>query len=133
MYLKIILVLLVFWVSKSTNAQQKLETTALNRITLIKNDTSYIFFVLKSGKKKSVKPDMNYYWFRPDTILITNSGFGGKLLNGEYKVFYPNKNIKESGFFDYGLKTGEWMEWNEKGRVVQIYNWKKGYLNVNSG
>jgi antitoxin component YwqK of YwqJK toxin-antitoxin module len=123
---KITVLFLVF--SLNIFAQKKLKTTALNRITFAKNDTLYRFFLVKPGKKIAAKSGVNYYWYRPDTILITNSGFDGRLLNGEYKVFYPNKNLKESGIFDEGVKTSEWRSWDESGRLLQVYNWKKGHL-----
>lgn len=131
MFKKAVLLVQILIFSFVSNAQKKLQTTALNRITFIKNDTLYVFFVLKPGEKFKPKSSGNFHWFRPDTILITNSGFGGKLLNGEYKVFYPNKNIKESGFFDHGLKTGEWREWDIEGRLLKITNWKNGFREGN--
>jgi len=128
MYTRSTLIILSLIISSRAFTQQKLETTALNRITFVKNDTVYRFFILKPGKKVNAKPGLNYYWFKPDTILITNSGYDGRLLNGEYKTFYPNKNIKEYGMFDEGLKTGEWKTWSADGKLLQIYNWKKGHL-----
>ncbi|MBO9202341.1 MULTISPECIES: toxin-antitoxin system YwqK family antitoxin [Niastella] len=104
-----------------------LETDALTRFTLQKSDTIYHFQAVKPAEKNpKVNQSIFYYWFRPDTILVTRGGFDGKLLNGEYKSFYPNKNLKESGRFKAGLKTGEWKSWYSNGELQSVTKWQAG-------
>lgn len=67
-----------------------------------------------------------YYWYKRDTILTTMGGYDGHLLDGEYKVFYPDRNFKEHGSFDKGLKTGIWKTWFPGGKLASVVNWKKG-------
>ena len=43
------------------------------------------------------------------TILVTQGGYNGRLLNGDFRVFYPNKNLKENGNYQFGLKEGTWI------------------------
>lgn len=100
---------------------------ALNRVVLNKADTIYQFYTIKPNGKTPQATDGNYYyWYHSDTILITRNGFDGKLLHGEYKVFYPNKNIKESGAFMHGLKTSEWKAWFSNGELESVSHWKAG-------
>ena len=106
--------------------QDQPETTALNRITLNRKDTIYQFFVQKVPEKFKLQLDQDYFWFAPDTILMTKGAYDGKLLHGSYKVFYPNKNLKEEGYFEHGLRTGLWRTWTIEGRMTAMTNWVKG-------
>src|SRR5688500_101 len=67
--------------------------------------------------KNQINPsaDRYYYWYSANQINTTQGGFSGSLLNGLYSDFYRNKNLKEKGEFDHGLKTGEWMAWYDNG------------------
>jgi hypothetical protein len=118
--------LLVYWCGGCKTGWD-LETEALNRIILNRSDTIYQFYTIKPTDKSSgVKESDYYYWFRPDTILVTRGGFDGKLLHGEYRSFYPNKNLKENGRFEYGLKTGEWKSWFSNGELQAVSKWHTG-------
>lgn len=123
----ITLVILFVCVNWFCTPQQELKTDALNRVLLQKSDTVFQFYTIKSTDTR-IQPESNsyYYWFKPDTILVTNNGFDGKLLHGDYTVFYPNKNLKEKGTFQNGLKTGEWKSWFDNGEVQSVSHWKLG-------
>jgi hypothetical protein len=112
-------------------SQDKLEITALNRITINHGDTISQFYVAKPPAKINFSQEKNYHWYVKDTILITQSASDGKILNGDYKVFYPNKNLLEKGRFKYGLKTGTWKNWYPNGVLRQTVNWSNG--NINGG
>jgi hypothetical protein len=114
-------------ISISCKTGQELGTETQNRVVLNKSDTIYQFYTIKpTGRKPKVKESSYYYWFRADTILVTRKGFDGKLLHGDYKAFYPNKNLKESGQFEYGLKNGEWKAWFSNGELQSVSNWRAG-------
>jgi antitoxin component YwqK of YwqJK toxin-antitoxin module len=107
--------------------QEDLKMDALNRVILNKSDTIYQFYTIKpSDKQQQATGNYYYFWFKPDTILVTHSGFDGKLLHGEYKVFYPNKNLREQGNFKNGLKTGEWKSWHSNGEIQSVSHWRMG-------
>ncbi|MGL5890720.1 MAG: hypothetical protein ACRC3B_12585, partial [Bacteroidia bacterium] len=61
--------------------------------------------VLHSNGKAKPREGYTYYWFASNSIQQTENGFDGKLLHGEYKAFYLNNALKESGEFSNGLKT----------------------------
>jgi hypothetical protein len=108
------------------DADEKLVSDVLNERRIIRNDTLLVCYL--ASDEKIVRPDLNkiYYSFDRDTILRTAGGFAGRLLNGEYKVYYPNKNLYESGWFYYGLKDGDWRTWNPDGSLKKVSHWKRG-------
>jgi hypothetical protein len=108
------------------DADERLPTDVLNERRIVRNDTLFLFSV--APEDKIIKPVETkiYYWFNRDTILHTTGGFGGRLLNGEYKVYYPDKSLRESGWFFYGLKDGDWRTWNPDGSLLKVIHWKKG-------
>jgi hypothetical protein len=110
----------------SQDADDRLLSDAQDRRTIIRGDTLYRFYVADADKV--VRPDITkrYFWFKKDTVLSTVGDFGGRVLNGEYKVYYPDKSLKEAGQFRYGLKDGDWKTWNPDGSLQAIDHWKKG-------
>lgn len=70
-----------------------------------------------------------YHWYSSNKISITQGGYSGQLLNGRFTDVYLNKNLKEQGWFDAGLKTGEWKSWNMQGRLLETIIWVKGLPN----
>jgi antitoxin component YwqK of YwqJK toxin-antitoxin module len=73
-----------------------------------------------------IKNDRYYYWYLNNVIHSTQGGYNGKLLNGHYVAFYPDKNLKEEGDFKRGLKDGMWKTWNRKGDLTNVTTWDEG-------
>ena len=114
------------------NAQSKTEhllTIAPSHFIITKNDTVYSFYAVKPVNIKKAKENKVYYWFKKDTLLKTEGGFDGRILDGVFKMFYPNKNLSESGTFRNGLKINEWKAWYPNGKIQTITNWKNGEKN----
>jgi hypothetical protein len=80
--------------------------------------------VLFDSEKIHAKIGYTYYWYTDNDIKQTDGGFDGKLLHGEYKSFYLNKNLKEQGIFCRGLKEGEWKTWFANGKIHEIIHFK---------
>jgi hypothetical protein len=112
--------------AKAQDEDDRLLSNALDRRTIIRKDTLYLFYV--APEEKIVKPDPKkiYYWFNKDTILTSIGNFGGRVLDGAFKSYYPGKNLKESGLFRFGLKDGEWTSWYPDGSLERVVHWKKG-------
>jgi hypothetical protein len=108
------------------DGDEKLTADVLNQRRIVRNDTLFLFSVAPEEKLIKLVETKVYYWFNRDTILHTTGGFGGRLLNGEYKVYYPNKSLHESGWFFFGLKDGDWRTWNPDGSLLKVIHWKKG-------
>jgi effector-binding domain-containing protein len=80
-------------------------------------------------EKISVSSNRLYYWFSGNQVNITEGGYSGKPLNGSYEDLYDNKNLKESGNFEDGLKTGLWKSWTEEGLLINEFTFRKGAKN----
>lgn len=71
---------------------------------------------------------LQYHWYGSNKINVTQGGMGGKLLQGEYREFYLNKNLKVKGSFNKGLKEGQWNQWTENGMLLSQTHFSKGLL-----
>ena len=109
-----------------SQTDQNLVSTALHRVIFEKSDTIYNFYVVQAEKGMTISNDLIYSWYAPDTVLQTHGGYGRFVLNGNYTVFYPNKNLREEGTYSFGLKVGEWKNWYPNGVLNSSINWKKG-------
>ncbi|CAM4116735.1 hypothetical protein SAMN06265348_103275 [Pedobacter westerhofensis] len=83
---------------------------------------------VKPGGAPALKSDRQYYWFSGNQINMTQGGYSGKLLNGDYEDLYNNKNLKASGAFEQGLKTGVWKNWTEDGVLKDQFTFNEGQL-----
>lgn len=82
--------------------------------------------ILPFKKDPKIKNDRYYFWYMNNVIHSTQGGYNGQLLNGHYVSFYHDKNLKEEGDFDRGLKVGQWKTWNAKGDLTSVTNWNDG-------
>lgn len=67
-----------------------------------------------------------YFWLKAQQVHSTQGYSSGLLLHGEFQAFYPNKQLARRGYFYKGLKNGEWLYWNQEGRMILIEHWKSG-------
>ncbi|MCJ0743686.1 toxin-antitoxin system YwqK family antitoxin [Pedobacter montanisoli] len=104
-------------------------------ITAYKHHIAYedhkIAFYTQPSDKNLRKPDplSNYYWFSNGQIRFTQGGYSGKLIHGLYSDYYLNNQLKEQGYFNMGLKEGEWKLWNEAGALKARINYRRGEAN----
>lgn len=124
-YLSVVLFLSVLYVQ----GQSYNKELVLDRITVNESEQTITAFTKPVKAEFSPLPDRNYSWFSAGRIKSTQGGFSGKLLNGPYSVFYPDKNLKEKGQYAKGLKQGAWSAWNENGNLSAILNWDRGIRN----
>lgn len=67
-----------------------------------------------------------YYWLKTQEVHSTQGYSSGLLLHGEFKAFHKNKQLSQRGFFQKGLKNGEWLYWNRNGVLICIEHWRSG-------
>jgi antitoxin component YwqK of YwqJK toxin-antitoxin module len=79
-----------------------------------------------TDKKITTKSDKTYYWFKSKAVHITEGNYSGRLLHGEYISYFKSNQLKTKGSFVYGLKSGEWVDWDENGKKVSTTYWKSG-------
>lgn len=62
--------------------------------------------------------------------LLVRNGREMSFLDEEYKSWYPDGRLDDSGFYKNNQREGIWIDWLEEGRIrsVGLYkkNWKKG-------
>ena len=105
---------------------QKLPGYGLNKVRITLADKIIVAEIEPVSSNPSIKQNLVYYWYSANIIHTTQGGFSGKLLNGQYNEYYPDKNLKEQGEFKNGLKNGIWKNWNDDGTLSALANWKHG-------
>jgi antitoxin component YwqK of YwqJK toxin-antitoxin module len=106
--------------------------TAFHRITFECKDTLFQFYVTSPDIHFKPEDDREYYWYKSDTILTTFGGFEGKLLDGSFTKYFPNRNISIREIYSLGLKKGESKSWYPDGKLKSVIQWvngkKKGFF-----
>ena len=125
-YLTLTLALLNLNILCQAQTDEKVEVKAINRQFIKRKDTTYRFYAILPEHPLKVRPDRTYHWYKSDTILATSGGYDGRLLDGAFTVFYPDKNLEEEGLFRNGLRTGEWKIWYPGGKLHSIIHWEDG-------
>lgn len=105
---------------------QDLPDYGLNRVRIITSDQSVVAELNPVSVHVATKATLHYYWYSANAIHETQGGYSGRLLDGLYTAYYPNKNLKEQGRFKKGLKDGVWKYWKADGALQSTANWKKG-------
>lgn len=105
---------------------QIVPTDAFQKIRITQADRTLLAEIKPINTMPKAKPGLWYSWYAANQINTTQGGFSGKLLNGDYKEWYLNKNLKEQGQFERGLKSGVWKTWREDGTLSAMYTWKNG-------
>jgi hypothetical protein len=110
---------------------QKLPDFGLDKVHVVNSDQNIMAETIPVNSEPKLRDDRFYFWYSSNRIHSTQGGYTGRLLNGNYKEFYPDKTLKEEGNFRDGLKDGIWKTWNQNGNILQQYTWKKGLLSGN--
>ncbi|HSY61324.1 MAG TPA: hypothetical protein VK796_05575 [Cytophaga sp.] len=106
------------------------QVAGYNRVIIpTKDSVIYAWFYRNDdGNEINANEDKYYYWFAQNDIKKTRGGYDGKLLHGDYIVYYPNKDLCTKGLFKYGLKTGSWKSWYQGGEIKSKEKWRKGEI-----
>jgi len=125
-YTTLLLVLVHLGLYTQAQPEEKIEIKAINRQFIKRKDTTYRFYAIIPEQPVKTRPDRTYYWYKSDTILSSAGGYDGRLLDGSFRVFYPDKNLEEDGMFGNGLRTGEWKTWYPGGKIHSVIHWNDG-------
>jgi hypothetical protein len=120
--------LLLFGILSIANAQKYGLDLIKNRVTVSKDTLKATFFITDKVPQH-LKDKRFYYWYTSNQLNITQGGYSGRLLDGDFKSFYAHKNIKEHGEFKKGLKSGIWKSWYPNGVLQQKVAWSYGNKN----
>jgi hypothetical protein len=123
------LLVLILFVSGIVNVfAQKMPVLDTNRVRITEKDQTILAQINPVNSSPKVKSGLFYYWYSAGSIHFSQGGFSGKLLNGSYNEYYPDKNLKQQGTFKKGLKDGTWKSWNEDGTLSSATKWKNGLV-----
>jgi antitoxin component YwqK of YwqJK toxin-antitoxin module len=80
-----------------------------------------------SGGEQNVYHGL-YVSYDPDTKLYVEANYDMGVLHGEYTEFYDMDSglIKSKGYYNAGLKEGQWISYNSDGAVKKVETFKKG-------
>ena len=97
------------------------------REIIIQSSDSIIKFEIltENPKKQNPNDNIRYFWYHNNQLASNYGGFTGNLLHGNYELLYEGRLIT-SGQFEYGLKSGTWYNWSNKGKVRNKIEYKKG-------
>jgi len=118
-------IILGFFCSKDARSQSLVDKWLSHQVTVHYPDHTVIAVVKPTGSV-AIQSNATYYWCSGNQINVTQGGYSGKLLNGNYQDFYLNKNLKETGAFKHGLKTGIWKSWTDTGILKDQYAYQNG-------
>jgi hypothetical protein len=94
----------------SAAAQKIPAMAARNRISLVKNDTLFLFYAEQPPARKfSTAPEKFYFWYSQQVILTTQGAFSNRVLHKSFYAFYPNHNLFQTGSFYFGLGDDVWI------------------------
>lgn len=117
---------IIFLFPVITFAQRIPDLDLTSRVVVNKTDETIYTHVNSDKPNFTPKISNTYFWFSAGQIKSTQGGYSGKLLDGGYESFYPDKTLKEKGAFKNGLKDGEWRKWYPSGNLKEIKYWNKG-------
>lgn len=103
-------------------------TLSKQNVTLMVDSSKISAYVLLNRDKIKLDNELYYYSYKSGKIKRTQGGIGGKPLTDIYHKYDMDDNLKEVGYFEKGLKTGEWKTWHKNGTIKSIENWKNGEI-----
>lgn len=59
---------------------------------------------------------------------VVSVEFKNHMPHGNYVEYHSNGKLKENGRFEMGLKTGKWIDYSEKGKVLAERNYQNGWM-----
>jgi len=75
-----------------------------------------------TGDGSFIHKNAVWKWYSKDGVLIKLAEYDDNILDGQYKLYYNNGNIKISGEYDNGEKIlNTWICYNKNGTEKQCY------------
>jgi antitoxin component YwqK of YwqJK toxin-antitoxin module len=56
-------------------------------------------------------------WYRGGRVLKSQYTYEGGVKNGDYSLFYPDGQLRETGKFRFGIKHGRWISYHRNGKI----------------
>lgn len=127
--IKLLLIAILFGLSITVYSQTLFKDESSVKRYVNTNDSIVEFNALCKEKEIKTKPGCEYLWYKSDKIRKTENGYSGKLLHGQYQVFYyPSMKLKRQGQLKNGLQNGIWKSWYQNSKLRASTSWKNGKL-----
>lgn len=123
-----LLFIFVAFISFSQAQNKELRELLNQTVTIDENHIKIRAHILAEYHEIKPKDDRVYYWFQSGQINHTRGGYSGHILEGDYKEFFSDNNLKAQGEFRIGLKHGDWKYWYPNGEHQRTEKWKHGEL-----
>lgn len=86
-----------------------------------------VFNVCKTNPTISFDEKKEYYWYTEfSKIKSTKGGCGGNLLNGNYKFYDEDGNLRVDKNYLFGIEDGNDLRWDSLGNITAKTTYKKG-------
>lgn len=86
-----------------------------------------VFNVCKTNPTITFDEKKEYYWYNEfSKIKSTKGGCGGNLLNGNYKFYDEDGNLRVDKNYLLGLEDGNNVRWDSLGNITAKTTYKKG-------
>jgi antitoxin component YwqK of YwqJK toxin-antitoxin module len=105
---------------------QKMPDYGLHKIRIADTDRTILAEIIPVNSNPEPQSELTYYWYATNKVHVLQGGYSGRLLNGTYTETYLNHNPRTQGTFKKGLKDGTWKDWDERGTLIQVVNWRNG-------
>lgn len=86
-----------------------------------------VFYVCKTNPTLTLDDNKEYYWYNEfSKIKSTKGGYGGNLLNGNYKFYDEEGNLRVDKNYLFGLEDGNDIRWDSLGNIIAKTTYRKG-------
>ena len=86
-----------------------------------------VFNACKTNPTISFDENKEYFWYTEfSTVKSTKGGCGGYLLNGNYKFYDENGNLRIDKNYSLGLENGNDVRWDSLGNITAKTIYKNG-------
>lgn len=86
-----------------------------------------VFNVCKTNPTISFNENKEYFWYTEySKIKSTKGGCGGQLLNGNYRFYDKDGNLRVEKNYLIGILDGNYINWDTLGNITQKTTFKNG-------
>jgi hypothetical protein len=85
---------------------------------------------IRSDKGDPSKAVAHYVYasYTQGQAITQQGGYSGRLFQGRYEVFYPNKQLLTQGQYHAGMAIGYWKHWHLNGKLKAMELYSHGRL-----
>ncbi len=121
-----IIIPLVVLVNLTLSGRPAKNTLTQREMVVIAPTGTIKFNVVNFEKRRRINPSKYYYGYLQNKVHCLQGELQGKPLQGKYVEFDPKNHLRETGYFENGLKDGEWKRYDLNGNRIEIAHYRNG-------